>query len=290
MEPGGMSEQHDSTVLTATTEKEEPSSSKHGTQKVIAKIAGQHGIDYLIHPQEPHSLQERFDKRQQKEHLLEQENLERITKQAFDSGHSEKSGEPDPDWLSHFFSIAKRIRNPSMQRLWSRILKQECLLPGSISIKTLDTLRAMTHKEAQIFLRACTLTCYFGGDKSKKILTSLIIRHKLLPSLLAPATKKLTLGHFQLPYSDILILMELGLVLKTELESGEFAPQTPLTFSYQTHHYRLIPQQKGCSFTYYRLTPTGQELAELLGSKTHEPFRESLMEMMHSHFLIESDH
>ena len=262
---------------------------KNNTPKsIIYSIAEEQGVGYLINKEGPQTLAERYEARHKKEQYIQQENLEKIFKLTFDNTPSEKAKQIDPDWLNYFTTIAKTIRNHSMQQLWSRILKQEFLAPGSVSLKTLDTLRSMTHKEAQVFHKACTLSCFFGTDKSKKLLTALKAKHKFLPSLFAPTLNKLSLGNFSLPYSDLLILLELGLILKSELESGELTPGSPLPFNYQNHTYQLTPHQKGLSFTYYRLSPTGQEIAELLGSKTHEPFRETMLELLAPYFVIES--
>ena len=257
-------------------------------KSIITSIAEELGVGYLIIKEGPQTLAERYDARNKKELYIQQENLEKIFKLASENTPSDKAKQIDPDWLNYFTTIAQTIRNNSMQQLWSRILRQEFLAPGSVSLKTLDTLRSMTHKEAQVFHKACTLSCHFGNDKSKKLLTALKAKHKFLPSLFAPTLNKISLGNFSLPYSDLLILLELGLILKSELESGELASGSPLTFSYQNHTYQLTPHQKGLSFTYYRLSPTGQEIAELLGSKTHEPFRETILELLAPYFVIEN--
>ncbi|WEM42050.1 TIGR03899 family protein [Photobacterium sp. DA100] len=255
---------------------------------IISSVAEELGVSYLITKEAPHTLAERYEDRHKKVLYSQQESLEKIFKLTFDNTASDKAKNIDPDWLSHFTSIAQDIRNSSMQQLWSRILRQEFLSPGSVSLKTLDTLRNMTHKEAQVFHRACTLSCQFGNDRSKKILTSLKAKHKFLPSLFTTTIHKVTLGNFSLPYSDLLILLELGLILKSELESGELVSGISLPFSYQNNTYQLTPHQKGLSFTYYRLSPTGQEIADLLGSKTHEPFRETILELLAPFFVIES--
>ncbi|MGR5141945.1 TIGR03899 family protein [Photobacterium sp. DNB23_23_1] len=261
---------------------------KKSPPSIISTIAEELGVSFQITNDGPHTLSERYEDRYKKEQYFQQENLEKIFKLTFDTTPLEKAKSIDPDWLNYFTSIAKKIRNSSMQQLWSRILRQEFLSPGSVSLKTLDTLRNMTHKEAQVFHRACTLSCHFGNDKSKKLLTALKAKHKFLPSLFAPSLHSVPLGNFSLPYSDLLILLELGLILKRELESGELASGIALPFSYQNHTYQLIPHQKGLSFTYYRLSPTGQEIAELLGSKTHEPFRETILELLAPFFVVES--
>ncbi|KHT65568.1 hypothetical protein RJ45_00895 [Photobacterium gaetbulicola] len=260
----------------------------NASKNIIISVAEELGVGYLINKEGSQTLAERYDARNKKEQYIQQENLEKIFKLATDSTPAEKAKQIDPDWLSYFTTIARTIRNNSMQQLWSRILKQEFLVPGSVSLKTLDTLRSMTHKEAQVFHKACMLSCQFGNDRSKKILTSLKAKHKFLPLFFTPTLHKVSLGNFSLPYSDLLILLELGLILKTELESGELTSGISLPFSYQSHTYKLTPHQKGLSFIYYRLSPTGQEIAELLGSKAHEPFRETILELLAPYFVIES--
>ncbi|MEJ2765853.1 TIGR03899 family protein [Photobacterium sp. MCCC 1A19761] len=250
-------------------------------------LAGEYAIDFLITREAGHDLLERARLREHNEVKRQQENLEQITKLAYDSCGEEKAGIPDPDWIHYFLSIAKNIRSTAMQKLWSRVLKQEITTPGTTSIHTLDTLRKMTQREAQMFHRACMLACHFGGDEHKKLLTGVTPRQTALALFRPRPTDKLPLGSFQLPYSSLLILMDLGLILRGELESGEIATDSPLAFGYQGYQYRLRTPKKGITFTYYRFSPTGQEIACLLGKKHHEPFKESLLEVLAKHFVIE---
>lgn len=274
---------------TIDSSKQQKTKTKSSPPGIISTTAKELGVDYLISKEGLPTLKERHAQRLAQEQHTQQENLEKIFKLTFDSSQPDKIKNIDPDWLSHFMTIASNIRNNAMQHLWSRILKQEFTSPGAVSLKTLDTLRSMTHREAQVFHRACTLACHFGNDRSKKLLTALKAKHPLLPRLLAPKIHKINLGHFSLPYSDMLLLLELGLILKSELESGELAAGFVLPFSYQNHTYQITPNQKGLSFTYYRLSPTGQEIAELLGSKVHEPFRETILELLASYFIVEGE-
>lgn len=268
-------------------DKGEKNSYIRSTQARTKELANQYAIGHLISNDPDRDLAERTELRNKREAQHQQENLERIFKLAYDSCSDETSGDPDPDWLYHFISIAKNIHNASMQKLWSRILKQEIIFPGSTSLKALETLRNMTQREAQTFHRACMLTCHFGNDHSKKLLTSIKVRHSVLSLIRSPSTDKLALGNYQLPYSNLLVLMDLGLLLRSELESGEITIESSLAFGYQGTHYLLKPIKKGVALTYYRLSPTGQEIASLLGMKNHEPYRESLLELLSKHFIVE---
>ncbi|MCW8330276.1 TIGR03899 family protein [Photobacterium sp. SDRW27] len=251
------------------------------------ELASQYAIDHLISGDQEKDITERTLLRNKRETQRQQENLERIFKLAYDSSNDKTAGDPDPDWLYHFISIAKNIHGAAMQRLWSQILKQEVSTPGSTSLKALDTLKNMTNREAQTFHRACMLACHFGNDHNKKLLTSIKVRHGILSLLRSPSNDKLALGNYQLPYSNLLVLMDLGLLLRSELESGEITLESSLAFGYQGTHYLLKPVKKGITLTYYRLSPTGQEIAKLLGMKNHEPYKESLLELLSKHFIVE---
>ncbi|MGF1700715.1 TIGR03899 family protein [Photobacterium makurazakiensis] len=259
------------------------------TYNYIEKVAKEYGVSFLINPKDESNLHQRSRERLESDQNRQQDNLEKIFKLASDHYKAIKAAKFDPDWLFHFISIAKNIRNHSMQHLWARILKQELTIPNSVSLKTLDTLRNMTHKETQIFHRASMLSCQISNDSCKKIITSLKIKPSLLPNLFSTKVKKLSLGYFQLPYSDVLVLMDLGLLIKTELESGSLEPKVSFPFRYQQYTYNLTPIQKEISFTYYRFSPVGEELAELLGEKTNEPFRESILELINTYFIVEAN-
>ncbi|WP_299019277.1 TIGR03899 family protein [uncultured Photobacterium sp.] len=274
-------------VPAVNTNKEDNSSHIRSSRTRTKDIATQYAIAHLITNDPDRDLAERTTYRLQKETQHQQENLERIFKLAYDSCSDETAGDPDPDWLYHFSCLARNIRNASMQKLWSRILKQEIISPGSTSLKALDTLKNMTQREAQIFHRACILTCHFGNDNSKKLLTSIKARHGGLSLFRSPSTDKLALGNFQLPYSNLLVLMDLGLLLRSELESGEISIESPLAFGYQDTNYLLRPIKKGITLTYYRLSPTGQEIANLLGTRNNESYKESLLELLCKHFIVE---
>lgn len=277
------------TPTVPTVKKEENINFTRSSQARTKELASYYAVSHLVSSDSDKDIAERTEYRQQKETQHEQENLERIFKLAYDSCSDERAGEPDPDWLYHFISIAKHIRGASMQKLWSRVLKQEIIIPGSTSLKALDTLKKMTQKEAQTFHRACMLTCHFGNDESKKLLTSIKVRHGALSLFRPPSSDKLALGSYQLPYSNLLVLMELGLLLRSELESGEINIESPLAFGYQDSRYLLIPTKKRVTLTYYRLSPVGQEIASLLGNKNHEPYRESLLELLAKHFIVEKN-
>ena len=65
--------------------------------------------------------------------------------------------EPDPDWTARFFDCVQDVSSEDMQKLWAKILAGEVESPGRTSLRTLDVLRNMTKKEAEMFNSICNL-------------------------------------------------------------------------------------------------------------------------------------
>ncbi|MFC5076416.1 hypothetical protein VTH8203_00443 [Vibrio thalassae] len=256
----------------------------------IRALAQAHNLDALIAEETPtKSLFERAMLREKQSKEQRQKNLEQIVKAALASCNNEVAGEPDFDWLIRYFDMAKEIHNSSMQKLWAQVLKREVTNPGSTSMKALKTLRDMTPKEAQTLQRAASLACSFGTDTSRKLLLG--IRHQagLFSFSKRESLDELSLGEFQLPYSSLLLLVELGILLATELESGEITKEPALKLNYQGKELMLQPKLKGITLTYYRFTPTGNELCQLLGNRSNNQYHDKLLELLNRKFVVRTD-
>lgn len=59
--------------------------------------------------------------------------------------------EPDPDWTARFFDGVQDVSSEHMQKLWAKVLSGEVETPGRTSLRTLDTLRNMTKRDAGSF-------------------------------------------------------------------------------------------------------------------------------------------
>ena len=64
--------------------------------------------------------------------------------------------EPDHDWTARFFDCVQDVSSKDMQKLWARILAGEVESPGRTSRRTLDTLRNMTKRDAEMFKDTCS--------------------------------------------------------------------------------------------------------------------------------------
>ena len=59
--------------------------------------------------------------------------------------------EPDHDWTARFFDSVQDVSSEHMQKLWAKVLSGEVESPGRTSLRTLETLRNMTQRDAELF-------------------------------------------------------------------------------------------------------------------------------------------
>lgn len=66
----------------------------------------------------------------------------------------EVSSEPvDKDWMTRFLDIAESILDDDLRDLWAKVLAGEVKRPSSYSLRTLDVLRNITKKEAELIVK-----------------------------------------------------------------------------------------------------------------------------------------
>jgi len=256
----------------------------------IKAIAKTHELDAQLNSETKKTpLIERALKRERNNKEQKQRNLERIIHYGFKFCHEETAGDPDQDWLYRFFELAQDIHNSSMQKLWAQVLKREVTNPGSTSLKALKVLKDMTPKEAQILQKAASLSCSFGQDNHRKLFIGLKSQNGFFSLGKRKITSTLNLGSFHLPYSSIMVLIELGLLHTTELESGEIELSTPLHLYYQGNQLSLTAYSKGTRILYYRFSPTGNELCRLLGNKLNQDYYDQLLMLLNQKFALHND-
>jgi len=112
-------------------------------------------------------IEERIKARLCSQELQRQQTIEYITEQSEQYLADHVSDEPvEDDWVKRFFHISQDITNKKLQDVWARILAGEINQPGSYSLRSLEVLKNMTQKEAQIFQRACGLVFETGHISS----------------------------------------------------------------------------------------------------------------------------
>ena len=112
------------------------------------------------------SLETRANSRAEFQEARRQSNIESIVKRAaeeFDGSEDIGTDRPDSDWIARFFRIAEDITTEQMQALWGKVLAGEVKRPGSFSLRTLDVLKNISQKEADIFVRLARIAVQDGS-------------------------------------------------------------------------------------------------------------------------------
>lgn len=255
------------------------------SQEQTLRLARSRGIDGMLTRNSDSTFEQRASFRQLADQAARQRNLEAIMVMA--SRHCEETaagGEMDSDWLTRFLQLAEDISMVPMQQLWGRIFAIEVATPGRFSIRSLATLKEMTQREAQLFQRLCALSCHYAGSDELRLLLGL---HKGASLLTRARVTRLALGKYRLPYNALLQLFELGLLHRGELESGPL-PADGVELAFGNQQWRLHRKQSNITLLYYRLTPVGNELAQLLTEPPLEEYLQDLKTLISAHLQIET--
>jgi uncharacterized repeat protein (TIGR03899 family) len=192
----------------------------------------------------------------------------------------------DPDWFFSFITMAEEIHAPAMQELWAKIFSVEISRPGTFSLRTLQTLKNLTHKDAQMFSVAVSLSSKKKGENSPKLIFGYHQKPSVLSFLGLKKNHQLNLAEFSLAYPDLLSLMEMGLIYNSEIESGELNPSTRIQWRCGNHLVHLAARTRGLTLNYYKFTATGAELCKLVSGQTNIKYIETLKSVLSSGFEI----
>lgn len=224
---------------------------------------------------EHNSLQHRIAYRQERIAKAYQHNLETVLKHALaDSRNEIACQQLDPDWWHSFQSLAEQIHNPQMQHLWGKILTKELTQPRSFSLKALETLKRMNHRDAKLLLKAVSLCCTLEQDATPMIICGWRTEAAAL-GIVRSREGVLSLSQFGLPYSAVLSLRELGLLHAVELETGRLPTQF-LTLTFNDRKLRVKPKHPRLHLRYYRFTNSGKELLLLLKNRSNNEYLHAL--------------
>lgn len=231
------------------------------------------------------SVTERASHRQQILSNQYQLNLETIYKISLSHCSSEITGSNlDPDWSHQFFKLAEQIHNRTMQELWGRILAHELTNPGSFSLRTLTTLKQLTHKEALVLEKAASVAAKFNGEKRLKLLTGYRTSGGIGQIFRKSGPTTINLSHFGLPYSNILMLVDAGIMHKAEFETGVLEARQPITLFWADKKLSFSPKRDHLVFNYYRFTTVGDELCQLMHLTTDHHYCKAIGELFSKDF------
>ncbi|TMP31533.1 TIGR03899 family protein [Pseudoalteromonas rubra] len=234
-----------------------------------------------------HGVLKRALKRNQLQRIAQQRNIESIMGMSLTLCPDVTSrGRPDPDWLEHFIALAEDIANSAMQKLWAKILVGESISPGTFSIKSLQTLKQMTQKEADALQRCASLCGYLEKEDSYLILLGFYKKPSLFDLLRKGAKESLNLAQAGLSFPHILTLMDINLIYRQEIESANLQKGQSMTLAYQGKHLSIEANSNDLVLSYYKLTQTGDELKKLINTPVNKTYRQLLGKALEEEFTL----
>ncbi|MCO6355468.1 TIGR03899 family protein [Pseudoalteromonas shioyasakiensis] len=246
---------------------------------------GQQQLAYQIKAQA--SLLERAQTRQEIQFIKRQENIETIMAMAM-AFCPDVTGQqqPDFDWIERFISLCEDTANSSMQKLWAKILAGETVSPGTFSIKSLQTLKHMTQREADA-LQRCTSLCGFNEkDNSHLILLGFYKKPSLFDLLRKGNKVSFNLGKTPVSFPDILTLMDINLLYRKEIESAVLKAGQELVLSFMNQRLVLKAKSNDLVLSYYKFTQTGDELRKLIASPINKAYKQILSTSLEDEFEV----
>ncbi|MEJ6475948.1 TIGR03899 family protein [Pseudoalteromonas piscicida] len=237
-----------------------------------------------------HGTLKRALKRQQLIKIQRQQNLETVMSMALTiCPDITARGRPDPDWLEHFISLAEDIANHSMQKLWAKILVGESITPGTFSIKSLQTLKMMTQREATALQKCAPLCGYLEKEDSYLILHGYYKKPSIFDLLRKGSTESINLSQAGLNFPNILTLMDINILYRQEIESASLQKGQSMQLVYLRKKLTLTAKSNDLVLSYYKLTQTGDELKKLLQSPIHKQYKQLVEKAFESDFSLQWD-
>ncbi len=214
-------------------------------------------------------------------------NLQKILNVALATAVTESETEAlDPDWFFAFTSLAENIYSPAMQELWGRIFAAELTKPGSFSLRSLETLKALTQRDARLFTRAVALASLRAGDPVPRILVGYHQRRGISTMLRKVHPHQLNLSAYGLSYPDLLALDDMKLIYASEIESGELLPGNTVKWRCGSSSFSITASRKGVALVYYKFTAVGAELARLISRQEQPHYLSAVKQLLMPHFTI----
>ncbi|MCY3753475.1 MAG: DUF2806 domain-containing protein, partial [Alphaproteobacteria bacterium] len=140
--------------------------------------------------------------------------------------------EPDPDWTARFFDCVQDVSSEDMQKLWSKVLSGEVESAGRTSLRTLDTLKNITSRDARKFQNVCGYVIHdfiFQSDGVNTNCSALSYNNLLAlqdAGLVNASPMLIKELSFDGPSDNVLILYQ-QLILKISTKGGKVKVDVP---------------------------------------------------------------
>ena len=161
------------------------------------------------------------------------------------------------EWINRFFNIAGEISSDELKTIWSKILSEEIKKPGMCSIRTLESLRNISRREAEIF---------------KKI-SNYIIKYRGVYFL--PNEEDL-LQYTNINYGEVLKLDEASLIKSSIAINAHLEFNENIRENYLIYNKKLIicmkKEIKDVDLPAYPLTEVGKNVFDILTPSYDDEF------------------
>ncbi len=273
----------------ATSKHSANSTANASSQKQLLVLAKKFSLDAAFLPENKQApLEDRTYRRKKIAQLRQQQNMEAIVLRAIQYCSDDTiTDRADQDWFSSFVSLAEGISNKTMQDLWAKILAGEISQPGSFSLKTMQTFRAMSITEAKLLAKACSLAMSDARKKNIRVISGAYQIPKLLNFFNKQRQQRLDLTQAGLSYADILTLADNHLLFEQETESHSLAKGEKLQFNYNGKAVSFVAKKSDCILTFYKFTPIGTELAHLVADNGDEDYFNAIKTQLSENFTVE---
>ena len=239
------------------------------------------GISPSMLSPDPKKQKHALERRKQILETQKASNLQAVLNIALNVSINEQTSDNlDPDWFFAFSTMAEEIYSPPMQELWGKIFAVEVARPGSFSLRTLQLLKTLTHRDAQVFNKAANVASRRNNDTVPRILVGYHKRKGLFSLLKRPVPEQINLANVGLSYPDLLSLQEMKLIYASEIESGEYAEGQQVTWRCVNENISLTSKTSGVALVYYKFTSVGSELYKLVTKLPNEAYLTSIKSVL----------
>ena len=239
------------------------------------------GISPSMMSPDPKKQKHALERRKQILETQKASNLQAVLNIALNVTINEQTNDNlDPDWFFAFSTMAEEIHSPPMQELWGKIFAVEVARPGSFSLRTLQLLKTLTHRDAQVFNKAVNVASRRNNDAVPRILVGYHKRKGLLSLLRRPVPEQINLANVGLSYPDLLSLQEMKLIYTSEIESAEYNEGQQVTWRCVNENISLTSKTSGVALVYYKFTSVGSELYKLVTKSPNEAYLTSIKSVL----------
>lgn len=163
----------------------------------------------------------------------------------------------DFDWFVRFYEATGSVSDDAMQHLWAKILAGEIAQPSSFSLKTIDVMKNLSKKDAELFVKICSHS--FAMNESVYFLPN----------------ENEYLKCAGITYANIMKLNELGLMFNNGFISFDLSiSNEPQILMINHDLIMMIASSSGkpekASITQYPFTEVGKELSTLINESASD--------------------